>query len=71
MVFVLYFRREVESRSEKCDVNHLYHSLHSPHMVLSDTIAQRKTGHINAFMAMDLYGLDSIFLPGFSTFLLN
>lgn len=66
-----FFLSSTSGSCGKRDVNHLWHSLHSPQMVLNDCTASHKTGHINVFMAMDLYGLNSIFLPEFSTFLLN
>lgn len=66
-----YFLSSTSGSCEKHDVNHLWHSLHSPQMVFNDRTGAHETGHINVFMAMDLYRLNSIFLPRFSTFLLN
>lgn len=63
-----YFLSSTAGSCEKCDVN--LHSLHSPQTVLNDCIAQQLI-KLGTYVFMDLYGLTFIFLPRFSTFLLN
>lgn len=63
-----YFLSSTAGSCEKCDVN--LHSLHSPQTVLNDRIAQQLI-KLGTYVFMDLYGLTFIFLPRFSTFLLN
>lgn len=36
-----YFLSSTSGSCEMCDVNHLWHSLHSPQMVLNDCTAQQ------------------------------